>query len=91
MQQGYGAESRSFLLKPGGQSSAYRALTVADRDVNPDELAAITIWPAAPVDRTMASALPLNAFRVVPLRVEVSFPMLHMMTLGWFRTRPTNA
>src|SRR5262245_8731514 len=44
-----------------------RALTVTGSIVNPDELPLITMLPAAPVDRTIASTLPLNAFLLVPL------------------------
>jgi hypothetical protein len=40
---------------------------VTEFAVNPDELALIVMVPAVPVDRTMASTLPLNALRLEPL------------------------
>ena len=48
------------------------AVTVADPGVKPDALALTTIASAVPIDRTMASALPLKALRLVPLYDVVS-------------------
>src|SRR4029079_10802041 len=54
------------------ETRSQRAVTVTGSIVNPDELPLITMLPAAPVDRTIASTLPLNALRLVPLYDDVS-------------------
>ena len=60
------------------------AFVVTEPAVSPDEVAVTTIEPAAPVDCTMAKALPLKAFRAYdeyavksigsPLSVPASLP-----------------
>ena len=53
-------------------ATSYCDSTVSGSDVNPLEVAFTTMLPGVPVDRTMANALPLNAFRLVPLYDVVS-------------------
>ena len=64
--------------QPGPQvRGVYCALTLADPDVRPEELAVTMMVPAVPVERTIASTLPENALRLVPLydAVSVGLPL----------------
>ena len=70
----YGSALRGALLSSNAYCANSRnrygdacVLTVSGSDVSPVALAWITMLPAVLVERTMASALPLKALRLVPL------------------------
>ena len=52
-------------------------------DVNPAEVAVTTMLPAAPVERTIARTLPLNALRLVPLYDDVSIGLPLSTPTSW--------
>jgi hypothetical protein len=58
---------RRDALRSRNRTGVQRAVTPTGSTVSPDELALIVMVPPVPVERTMASTLPLNAFRLVPL------------------------